>query len=247
MSGARREQVGAVVGGIVTSTWEGPAFGDGYEASRISRQIGTSLADWMIDSGMGYETLEEVHFIAEGSAVWMADAFSARLRARAADWPSGRAPAVHITAFNAFSNAIDHWIPVGDLSGTAASFEHFTDSRWRTLTGNDPARLGPTWVEVDACDPALFTLEAGSFIGSPEEVGQRIAASVASAATWPAEWYRLTSRAAAERALKGGVEPIPSVPGPTRQPGALVVDCATPAVGFVGSPMYRDFQARSAR
>jgi hypothetical protein len=247
MSGARREQVGAVVGGIITSTWEGPSFGDGYEASRVARQIGISLADWMMDSGMGYESLEEVHFIAEGSSVWMADAFSARLNERSAEWPSGRAPAVHITAFNAFSNAIDQWIPVGQLSRTAVSFEHFADSRWLTLTGNEPARLSPNWMEVDGCDPALLELRASSLDGSPETVGQRLAASVQGAAAWPTEWYRLSSRAAADRAVRGGVEPIPSVPTPADQTGAVRIDCADSTVGFVHSPMYRDFRALSAR
>jgi hypothetical protein len=242
MSGVVREKVGAAVGELVASIWEGPAFGDGYEASRIARQIGTSLADWMIDSGMGYEALEEVHFIAEGSSVWMADAFAARLHARAAAWPSGRAPAVHITAFNGFSNSIDRWIPVGEMSGTAASFEHFADGRWITLTGNDPSRLGATWVDVKECDPAVFKLDASSLVGSPDMVAQRIAASIQSAAVWPTDWYRLTSRAVVDRVLKGGVEPLPGVPGQTPRMGAIVPDCMAPSVGFINSPMYRDYK-----
>ncbi len=125
-----------------------------YESARIGRQIGMSLADWLLDSGVDYSRLDTIHLLGHSSGSWVLDGFAERMKERQADF--GSVPHIQLTYFDAFTGA--SWVDcvsqvpnLGESADTTTRLEHYVDGRVLGTAGTVArgVNIDVTWLDPD--------------------------------------------------------------------------------------------------
>jgi len=120
----------------------------------IGADIGRACADLLLDCGLDYTELSEIHILGHSSGTWLIDAFTKRIRERALEFGTHGPPQIQVTAFDAFTWPAD---AQGPLSDAADRTEQYLDGR---LPGTRSSH--PTGVNVDVVwlDPDItFTID----------------------------------------------------------------------------------------
>jgi hypothetical protein len=132
-----------------------------WESARIGRQIGFSLADWLLDSGVDHSELRQIHLLSHSSGSWLIDGFARRVEERRLDFGPQGPPALHLTFFDMFvwpEHRIWHATQfpqpgLGPLSNSAAVTEQYVDRR---VPGTDGLHPHGYNVELIWLDPSII-------------------------------------------------------------------------------------------
>lgn len=149
-----------------------------FESARIGREIGISLADWLLDSGIDRSQLSSIHLLSHSSGSWLIDGFAKRIKERALDFGPSGPPEIQLTFFDIFmwprdtvAHATQMWQPgLGPLSDAAAFIEHYVDGRLPGTRDDHPhgANIELVWLDPDltiSVGTSLWSNATGGPIG----------------------------------------------------------------------------------